>query len=189
MKRVIALVLALVLSMTLLAACSGGSGGSGGSSGSSGSSYKAALEVYENFLNCEVSEADIEDMRPDAYWEGADFTAKDVYDFNCSRKEHWEEYNTTYTSSIGKVADEEKITGDNLEWLAEELAEEWYIDADDLQAAYELEVEWKHTWVTESDGDKEVVKDTVDVDMTAVKISGKWYVYTEVDELESYSEW
>ncbi|HIS17697.1 MAG TPA: hypothetical protein IAC02_03700 [Candidatus Coprovivens excrementavium] len=99
-----------------------------------------------------------------AYYEDLDIDLEDSLDdgFDDLKDEDYE-----YLSY--EINDSEKIEKDDVEDIAESLEELYDINENDVKAAVLYTIKFK----VDDDGDKDTLKN----DVTAVKISGKWYIF------------
>ena len=144
-----------------------------------GSSPDGVVGDYLKLMQAKASKSDIKNMMPKALWEYVEeeyeVELDDVWEwYDEEYKDNWEESLEGMEEEYGKnvkishkITDKEEMDEDDVEDLADELKEQYDIKKKSVTAAYELEVELT---IKGSEDD-----DSNDMDMTAVKIDGKWY--------------
>lgn len=130
--------------------------------GGSKGAVKGFAKAYVNMDAKEVVKYMHEDYL--AYYEDLDIDLEDSLDdgFDDLKDEDYE-----YLSY--EINDSEKIEKDDVEDIAENLEELYDINENDVKAAVLYTIKFK----VDDDGDKDTLKN----DVTAVKISGKWYIF------------
>ena len=130
--------------------------------GGSKGAVKGFAKAYVNMDAKEVVKYMHEDYL--AYYEDLDIDLEDSLDdgFDDLKDEDYE-----YLSY--EINDSEKIEKDDVEDIAESLEELYDINENDVKAAVLYTIKFK----VDDDGDKDTLKN----DVTAVKISGKWYIF------------
>lgn len=94
------------------------------------------------------------------------------YDIEDSLDDVFDDYkDNDYEYLSYEINDSEKIEKDDVEDIAEGLEDSYDIDEKEVKAAVLYTIKFK----VDDDGDKDTVKE----DYTAVKISGKWYIFPE----------
>lgn len=155
---------ALVLVIVLICVFAGG-----------GSSYSKALDNYFAVMGKGETKK-IEALAPPEYWEYLeDEEDQDMDDVIDSFEDYWDEYSDYMEDEYGKnikisyeILDEKELSEKKLEGIGEALEDTYDIDAKDVTAGYDLELE---VTIKGSEDD-----DSEETEMSVVKINGDWYV-------------
>ena len=144
-----------------------------------GGGHKDVAKNLEAVLNGKANK--LESLAPKAFWEYMedehDVELKDLKeDFEDNYEDALDELEDEYGKNVKftvKVTDSEKMDKDDVKDIAKAIDKSYDIDKDKIKAAYELELE-----MTIKGKDE---KDEQDMDIVAVKISGKWYPVIVID--------
>lgn len=130
--------------------------------------YKGKVSNVEDMLPDEVWEeyADEFDMEKDELIEEVGEKVVDFFEETYEDSDYGEFKKVKYD-----IVDSEKVDKDDLEEIAEAVADMWDVDEDDVTAAYELEIEGEAIFE-----DDEV---ELDSDFYSVKVNGKWYLFSD----------
>ena len=135
--------------------------------------YKDSVKNLEAVMNGKANK--IESLAPKAYWDYLeDEEDVDLKDLKEDFEDNYEDLKDELEDKYGKnakikmkVTDHKKLKSKKLSAIAESIEETYDIDENKVKAAYELEVEM--TVKGKEDEDNE------EMELVAVKISGKWY--------------
>lgn len=142
-----------------------------------GGGYKKPLDKYFDIVY-EGKASNIKDLLPDEAWEefaeefdvDKDELIESLGEGLAELIEEREEEYGKFKKVEYEIVDEEKIEDDDLEEIAEAVADMWDVDEKDITAAYELEVEGTAIYEDEE----------IEFEETyfSVKVNGKWYLFT-----------
>lgn len=141
--------------------------------------YEKTLKNYTKMLKGDVTYESIEAMAPEAYWdymeEEYELDLKEQVeelleeDYLEEMKEELEDdYGKNFRVSY-KVTDEDELDKDDLNDIRDSLKEKYDIPKKSVTKGYELEVEFSIKGSEDEDSDE--------MDLTVIKIDGKWYIY------------
>lgn len=148
-----------------------------------GASYTKAIDnLIEVFFEGKIEK--LESLAPAAYWEYMeDEWDMDLDDLSDELEDALEDMMDMYEDEYGdnikvtyEVAKEKELSEKKVGKIADALEDTYDIDADSVTAVYDLDVELTISGDEDEDDDDEV-------EMSAVKIDGKWYLisYYEYD--------
>ena len=136
-------------------------------------SYEQPVKDMIDIQVGKATEKQIKRMYPEEVLEMWEEDADELWEEYEDEKEYIvEEYEDQYGKNFKityKITDKEELKGGNLDELADELNYQFDIDMDDVEEAYELEIEF----TLKGNDDEDEYEKTV----TVYKLRGQWYLH------------
>lgn len=170
MKKLLALLLAMVMVLCLFAACDSGDDDDSESKG--GNSYEDVVETLIMPMEGTFTKQALKNSRPEEYWEENDLdeeweNAEAVME---DTRERMKDYFGGDFEVAYEITDKEKLEEDDLTEIRERLSARFNISEEDIEEVYDLTVELTYTGEDKEENETANIK--------AVCIRGTWYPYS-----------